>query len=167
MVPPVIVASRKPAAAAACNCKKFNALPLDVVKGGPSDSAADGPPFTTSSGKVLRFLKLTATANVNFLDATITGGTSGAQALVDEVDSDRLYFHQTETTGFKGFAEGEAITGGGTSGTLVAAGVDADSDAFTRDDVDKLSGKIVYIENRAPVTRAANQQEDIKVVISL
>ena len=132
-----------------------------------SDSAADGPPFTTSSGKVLRFLKLTAAANVNFLDATITGGTSGAQALVDEVDSDRLYFHQTETTGFKAFAEGEAITGGGTSGTLVAAGVDADSDAFTRDDVDKLSGKIVYIENRAPVTRAANQQEDIKVVISL
>ena len=123
--------------------------------------------FTTSSGKVLRFLKLTAAANTNFLDATITGGTTGAQALIDEVDSDRLYFHQTEVTGFKSFAEGEAITGGGTSGTLVAAGVDVDSDAFTRDDVDKLSGKIVYIENRAPVTRAANQQEDIKVVISL
>ena len=132
-----------------------------------SDSAADGPPFTTSSGKVLRFLKLTAAANANFLDVTITGGTSGAQALIDEVDSDRLYFHQTETTGFKAFAEGETITGGGVSGTLVAAGVDADSDAFTRDDVDKLSGTILYIENRAPVTRAANQQEDIKVVISL
>ncbi len=132
-----------------------------------SDSAADGPAFTTSSGKALRFLKLTAAANANFLDVTITGGTSGAQALVDEVDSDRLYFHQTETTGFKAFAEGETITGGGTSGALVAAGVDADSDAFTRDDVDKLSGSILYIENRAPVTRAANQQEDIKVVISL
>ena len=132
-----------------------------------SDSAADGPAFTTSSGKVLRFLKLTAAANANFLDVTITGGTSGAQALIDEVDSDRLYFHQTETTGFKAFAEGETITGGGVSGTLVAAGVDADSDAFTRDDVDKLSGSILYIENRAPVTRAANQQEDIKVVISL
>ena len=132
-----------------------------------SDSANDGPPFTTSSGKVLRFLKLTAAANVNFLDATITGGTSGAKALIDEVDSDRIYFHQTEDTGFKPFAEGETITGGGTSGALVAEGVDADSDAFTRDDVDKLSGSILYIENRAPVTRAANQQEDIKVVISL
>lgn len=132
-----------------------------------SDSANDGPLFTTSSGKVLRFLKLTAAANASFLDATITGGTSGAQALIDEVDSDRIYFHQTEDTGFKPFAEGETITGGGTSGTLVAEGVDADSDAFTRDDVDKLSGNILYIENRAPVTRAANQQEDIKVVISL
>ena len=45
--------------------------------------------------------------------------------------------------------------------------MDADSDAFTRDDVEKLSGEIVYIENRAPVTRAANQTEDIKVVITL
>ena len=50
---------------------------------------------------------------------------------------------------------------------MIAAGVDADSDAFTRDDVDKTSGEILYIENRAPVTRAANQTEDIKVVITL
>ena len=123
--------------------------------------------FSNSSGKVLRFLKLQAAANANFLDATITGDTSNAKALVDEVDSDRLYFHQTEDTGFKAFQEGEAITGGGQSGTLIAAGVDVDSDAFTRDDVNKLSGQILYIENRAPVTRSANQTEDIKVVITL
>ena len=132
-----------------------------------SDSAADGPLFTTSSGKALNFLQLQAAAAAGFLDATITGGTTGAKAFVDEVDSDRLYFHQTEETGFLPFQEGEAITGGGQSGTLIAAGVDADSDAFTRDDVDKLSGEIIYIENRAPVTRAANQTEDIKVVITL
>ena len=132
-----------------------------------SDSAADGPPFTTSSGKALNFLQLQAAAASGFLDATITGGTTGAKAFVDEVDSDRLYFHQTEETGFVPFQEGEAITGGGQSGTLIAAGVDADSDAFSRDDVDKLSGEIIYIENRAPVTRAANQTEDIKVVITL
>ena len=132
-----------------------------------SDSAADGPPVTTSSGKVLNFLKLQATAAAGFLDATITGGTSGAKAFVDEVTEDKLYFHQSEETGFKPFQEGEAITGGGQSGTLIAAGVDADSDAFTRDDVDKTSGEILYIENRAPVTRAANQTEDIKVVITL
>ena len=132
-----------------------------------SDSAADGPPFTTSSGKALNFLQLQAAAASGFLDATITGGTTGAKAFVDEVDSDRLYFHQSEETGFVPFQEGETITGGGQSGTLIAAGVDADSDAFSRDDVDKLSGEIVYIENRAPVTRAANQTEDIKVVITL
>ena len=69
---------------------------------------------------MLKFLKLTAAANTNFLDATITGGTSGAKAFVDEVDNDKLYFHQSEETGFKPFQEGEAITGGGQSGTLVA-----------------------------------------------
>lgn len=132
----------------------------------PKKNVADSD-FTNASGKVLSFLKLTATANGSFLDATITGGTSGAKALVDEVDSDRIYFHQTEFTGFKPFTEGEAISGGGVSGTLVAAGVDADADAFTKDDVNKLSGKILYIENRAPVTRSANQTEDIKVVITL
>lgn len=132
-----------------------------------SDSAADGPLVTTSSGKVLNFLKLQAAAAAGFLDTTITGGTSSAKAFVDEVDGDKLYFHQSEETGFKPFQEGEAITGGGQSGTLIAAGVDADSDAFTRDDIDKTSGEIIYIENRAPVTRAANQTEDIKVVITL
>ena len=127
----------------------------------------DDSDFTAGSGKVLRFLKLTAAANANFLDATITGGTTAAQAVIDEVDSDRIYFHQNEDTGFKAFQEGETITGGGASGTLVAAGVDVDSDAFTKDDVDFLSGRVVYIENRAPITRSANQQEDLKVVITL
>ena len=108
-----------------------------------------------------------ATANVDFLDATITGGTSGAKALVDEVAGDKLYFHQTEDTGFLDFQEEEGISGGGQTGTLVTEGTDADSDAFTRDDVNKLSGKVLYIENRAPVTRSANQTEDIKVVITL
>ena len=134
-----------------------------------TDSAVPGAvsDFTNASGKVLNFLKLQATANVGFLDATITGATSGAQALVDEVVNDTLYFHQTEETGFKAFVEGEAITGGGQSGTLEASGVDADADAFTTDDVDKLGGEIVYIENRSPVTRSANSTEDIKVVITL
>jgi len=123
--------------------------------------------FSNSSGKVLRFLKLQATANTGFLNATITGGTSGAKALVDEVAGDKLYFHQTEDTGFLDFQEEEGIAGGGQTGTLIAEGTDADSDAFTRDDVNKLSGKVLYIENRAPVTRSANQTEDIKVVITL
>ena len=130
------------------------------VAGGDSD-------FTGTSGKVLRFLKLQAAASTSFKDVVVTGQNSGAQAHVDDVDSDRIFFHQSELTGFKPFAEGEVIQGGGASGTLVAAGVDADSDAFTIDDIEKLSGDILYIENRAPVFRSANQTEDIKVVITL
>ena len=113
------------------------------------------------------FLKLQATANAGFLDATITGGTSGAKAFVDEVENDKLYFHQSEETGFKPFQEGETIEGGGNTATLVGAGVDANTLADSNDDVDKLSGDLFYIENRAPVFRTSQQTEDIKIVITL
>tara|TARA_B100000085_G_scaffold180605_1_gene164787 strand:- start:464 stop:1837 length:1374 start_codon:yes stop_codon:yes gene_type:complete len=125
--------------------------------------------FTATTGRVLSFLKVTSTSDAaSFsVDTTITGGTTDAKAIIDEIDSDRLFFHQSEATGFKPFQEGEAISGGGNTATLVAAGVDADSDAFTTDDVNRTTGDILYIENRAPVVRAANQTEDIKIVITL
>jgi hypothetical protein len=130
------------------------------VAGGDSD-------FIGPSGKVLRYLTLQADASVSFKDVIISGLTSGAQAHIDDVDGTKLYFHQSELTGFKSFVEGEVVTGGGVSGTLVASGVDADTNAFEVDDIEKLSGDIIYIENRAPVFRSSNQTEDIKVVITL
>ena len=38
-------------------------------------------------------------------------------------------------------------------------------DGVVEVDIDKFSGKLIYIENRAPVARAADQTEDIKLVI--
>ena len=35
------------------------------------------------------------------------------------------------------------------------------------DDVNRFSGDILYIENRAAVARTASQTEDIKVIITL
>ena len=125
--------------------------------------------LTGSSGKVLNFLQVTSVSDAaDFtVDTLITGGTSGAKAVIDEVDSDRIYFHQSETTGFKPFQEAEIISGGGENATLVAEAADADSDAFTLDDVRKTSGQVLYIENRAPVVRSATQTEDIKIVLTL
>jgi hypothetical protein len=125
--------------------------------------------YTDTTGKVLRYLRLTSVSDAsNFVvDRTITGGTSTAQAIIDQVDSDKIYAHQTEATGFVSFQEGEAVTSPGATGTLSAEGYDVDSDAFTNDDVNKFSGDILYIENRAPVVRSTDQTEDIKVIISL
>ena len=125
--------------------------------------------FTAATGRVLKFLQVTSNTDAaNFtVDTEITGGSTGAKAYVDDIDSDKVYYHQSEETGFKPFQEGEAISGGGNSANLVAVGVDADSDAFTRDDVLNTSGEILYIENRAPVVRASNQTEDIKIVVTL
>ena len=73
-----------------------------------------------------------------------------------------MWFHQNDSTGFKSFIAGETVSGGGTSATL-----DSANGFLKNGDVDKMSGEILYIENRAPVVRAANQTEDIKVVITL
>jgi hypothetical protein len=141
---------------------------IAVIKNPKSNNAFDSD-YTASTGRVLRYMQLTSTGDAATFsrDATILGGTTGARAVIDDIDSDRLYAHQNETTGFIQFAEGETITGGGGSGTLVSAGVDADSDAFSDDDVNRLSGEILYIENRAAVSRTTDQTEDIKVIITL
>ena len=125
--------------------------------------------YSETSGRILKYLELTSpTDAATFVrDVTITGSTSGAKAVVDDIDSDRLYAHQNEDTGFVKFLEGEPVTGGGSTGTLSAASDDVDSDAFYNDDVDRLSGEVLYIENRAAIARTADQTEDIKVIITL
>ena len=136
-----------------------------VFKGNAgADSALD-----VASGRALRFLLVTSAVDAaNFtVDTTITGQTSGAKGLVDEVVGDKIFFHQTETTGFHTFAENETIQGGGNSATTVAAGLDANTRGDSADDIKLLSGELLYIENRAPVTRSTDQTEDIKVVITL
>ena len=87
--------------------------------------------------------------------------------LLDDIDSDKMYAHQTEATGFTTFNEGETISGGGQSATLVSAGYDTDSDVFTNDDVARFNNDIIYIENRSPIERTNTQTEDIKAVITL
>ena len=141
---------------------------VGIIKN-PRNTATVDSDYTANTGRVLRFLLLTSASDAATFsrDVTITGGNSGAKALIDDIDSDRIYAHQTEDTGFAKFNEGEPISGGGASGTLKAANFDADSDAFTDDDVDRFSGEFLYLENRAAVARTADQTEDIKVIITL
>jgi len=134
----------------------------------PYDSAS-GALYTATTGRIGKYLKVTSVSDASNLqkDVEITGQTSGAKAVIDDIDSDRVYAHQSEDTGFKVFAEGETIQGGGQSATLDSAGSDADSDAWTAEDLDKFKNEVLYIENRAPVERTSTQTEDIKVVITL
>lgn len=126
-----------------------------------------GVAITATTARVLRYLLLTSTSDVASFskDQIITDGT--ASAIIDDLDSDRIYAHQTEATGFADFTEGNAVTSTPGSGTLVSAGYDGDTDAFTNEDMNNFSGDILYVENRSAVLRAADQTEDIKVVISL
>lgn len=134
--------------------------------------------YTSTTGSGLRYLSLSSVSTTFQLGtsgapAIIEGGTSGARAYLDDVydsgSTHYLYFHQTETTGFTKFQESETVTvdGGVGEGVTELVATDADSDAYTRGSIDPFSGELLYIDNRAPIQRAEEQTEDIKIVIQL
>ena len=116
--------------------------------------------LTSNTGNALNKLNLSAISSSFSADKTILGADSLALAYIDKIDSDNIYYHQNETTGFGSFQSAEAISETDGSG----AGVVATDSAG---DFNPLTGDILYIDNRAAVTRVAEQTEDIKIVIQL
>lgn len=125
--------------------------------------------YAGATGMALRKLPLHSIAAAFTVGNTIKGSTTTAQAIVDDKDSANLFYHQNEDTGFKQFQEGEQITetNGTGDGVLQQSGADADANAFIEGDIVLHGGDIMYIDNRAAITRSADQTEDIKVVIQL
>lgn len=122
--------------------------------------------FTNASGFAAKSLQLVLPVGTAFSpDNTIEGVSSNARAYVDTYNTITgvLRYHQTEETGYTNFVGGETINeidGAGT-GTLDSAGT------FSLGDIDFNSGEILYIENRAAISRSVDQTEDIKIVIQL
>ena len=134
-----------------------------------TDSASAGNLFNSLAGNVLNKLKFGSIAQSFTEDKTIQGSTSTANAYVDKVDSNYVWYHQSDSTGFLAFTEGETITetDGNGEGILDSAANDADTDAFTKSTVKPFSGTLLYVDNRAAIERDPNQTEDIKVIIQL
>jgi hypothetical protein len=129
---------------------------------GDSASGQPTPIFGSTSGIALRSLKLNGVSAATFtVDNKIVGGSSGATAFIDGITDSSVFYHQTEATGFKSFSDGETATETGGSGTGT---VDSAAPNYT---IDKFSGEVLYIENRAAVTRSSSQTEDIKVIITI
>ena len=91
-------------------------------------------------------------------DAEIVGGTSGARAFVASTGTGLVKVYQNDTTGYIAFQNGEVITQGAVSASVVSV---------TDPEIEKYSGEVVYIENRSPVNRASNQTEDVRLVIEM
>ena len=128
------------------------------------DSASvDSNVYDALTGTNLKYIKLDTTAEAASFgeDNTIVGGTSGAQGYINKIDSDYVYYHQTELTGFTAFSDSENVTeiGGSGAGTI--------NNASPYVEVDNFTGEILYIENRAAITRSGSQTEDIKVIITV
>jgi hypothetical protein len=120
--------------------------------------------FTESTGIALKKLVLSSVTTGFTADNTIEGGTSGVKALIDRVDSSNIWYHQTEATSFGNFDSGESISeiDGSGAGTLNASFA-----PYVDPEVDTFSGEVLYIDNRASVTRSPEQTEDIKIVIQI
>ena len=122
-------------------------------------------PASATTLKAMKYLDFASSVNVNNyqIDELLTGGTSGAKAYVVEIDSGNgyIYYHQNSKTGYGIFQNGETITGG----TSTTSGALESSSAVGNPEVDRNSGEVLFLENRAPINRSATQIEDIKVIL--
>ena len=121
--------------------------------------------------QALKNVTFSGTPGVFTNDEVISGGTSGAKGIVVDFDSTTkiLKYIQTEWTGVKttsgatqqdlvAFAASEIITGAdsGSTGTV---------STVNNPEIEYYSGDSIYVENRAPITRASDQTENIKLII--
>jgi hypothetical protein len=88
-------------------------------------------------------------------DEVVTGGTSGATAYSVEYHSNTVLMVTGNVTLF---ANNETITGGTSGATATVVGI-------TKPDLKKYQGKLLYIENRSPISRSSDQQEDVKIIV--
>jgi len=100
------------------------------------------------------------------VDEVIVGNSGNSPtAFVTQVDTTNgiVYYHQNDKTGFEPFDDGETIQGQTSSTSLVLESSNANVVSGTG--VDRRSGELLFLENRAPISRSATQIEDIKVII--
>ena len=130
---------------------------IGVLKN-PNDT--QGALYTAVSNKVLPSMTLQITSPFEN-GRTIVGSVTGAQAIVNDNDGTTVFYNQNESTGFKQFQVGEVVV---QSGVPTSAEI---SSISLKNGIDRFSGDVLYIENRTKIRRDAEQQEDIKVVITV
>ena len=148
----------------------------DPYSGGTAASSS-----TLRATKAVRFAS-SPTPGTFQIDEKITQATTGAVGKVVEWDATNRILHYIQTkfndegidnngnlTAFSGV---NVITGATSSATGTPSSVaseTADQITFTNgykgSELDRHKGDVLYIENRAPITRAADQTENIKLVI--
>ena len=144
------------------------------------DPLASGSAATATTLRGTKAINLTGVSGSYVVDEKITQATTGAIGKVVEWDSTNniLYYIQTRHTNEgidsngnqTAFSGTNAVSGaGGATGTPTTSTSTIDNVSFTSgysaSEIDADSGDILYIENRAPITRAADQTENIKLVI--
>ena len=145
------------------------------------DPNSGGSAATATTLRGTKAVNLSGVTGTFTADEEINQATTGAVGKVVEWDSVNsiLYYIQTRHTDEgidsngdqTAFSGQNVITGQSSSanGTPTTSTSTINSQVFTSgysaSEMDADSGDILYIENRAPITRAADQTENIKLVI--
>jgi hypothetical protein len=145
------------------------------------DPDSGGSAASTTTLRATKAVNVTGVSGTFTVDEEINQATTGAVGKVVEWDSVNsiLYYIQTRHTdegidsngNQTAFSGANVITGqsSGATGTPTTTTSTINSQSFTSgysaSEIDADSGDILYIENRAPITRAADQTENIKLVI--
>ena len=145
------------------------------------DPNSGGSAATATTLRGVKAILLSGSPGSFTVDEKITQATTGAVGRVVEYDSTNkiLYYIQTRFNNFgldtngnlTAFSGTNTITGAdsGATGTPSSSTSTVDSVSFTSgyaaSELDHDSGDVVYIENRAPITRASDQTENVKLVI--
>ena len=144
------------------------------------DPLSGGSAATASTLRATRAINVASVTGSYVVDEKITQATSGAVGKVVEWDATNsiLYYIQTrhndeglDSNGNQTAFSGTNIVtgaGGGTSTPTTSTSTINNvsfTSGYSASEIDHDSGDILYIENRAPITRAADQTENIKLVI--
>ena len=144
------------------------------------DPNSGGSAASANTLRATKAINLTGVSGSYVVDEKITQSSTGAIGKVVEWDSSNsiLYYIQTrhndegvDSNGNQtAFSGTNTVTGaGGATGTPTTSTSTINNVSFTSgysaSEIDHDSGDILYIENRAPITRAADQTENIKLVI--
>ena len=120
---------------------------------------------TASTLNALKSMTFSGTPGAFAADEVITGGTSGAKGLVVSWDATTkiLKYIQTQWTGVNtagsevAFAVAEVVTSAGSATGTIAS--------LTNPEIAYYSGETIYVEDRAPISRATDQTENIKLIV--
>ena len=102
------------------------------------------------------------------IDEKITQSVTGAVGKVVEFDSTNniIYYQQEKYANYGLHANGNLVS---FSGTNVITGATSNGVAtaatYATPELQPDSGKVIYVENRRPISRASDQTEDIKIVV--
>ena len=131
--------------------------------------------------RATRAVRFSGTPGTFQVDEKITQTNTGAVGKVVQYDAANkiLFYTQTkyqdegvDTNGNKVLFSGtDVITGATSNATGTPSGVTETVNnvslvsGYSASEIDADSGDVMYIENRAPVTRSADQTENVKLII--